>query len=235
VATNDSLNNCGMAGDASWQRDSSAGATDAFKKLRQGWSASIRRQRSLDARCRYSRSRRSSRSTKWCSARFCRRLRSYTRQTSVNGTSASSTPTWQASTLRCSLSTLRVGSPFIRTFACRDALTLRPDPRATTYESRGRVRTDSAPRVDCRSLSTSSPPPSVRRRPAELALTNTERQALSELREKVHERFGARLRELLLFGSRARGEGDADSDLDVAIVVDGLTGQEGREVGWRCD
>jgi predicted nucleotidyltransferase len=40
------------------------------------------------------------------------------------------------------------------------------------------------------------------------------------------------LRELTLFGSRARGEGDEDSDLDVAIVVDGLTGQEGREMGW---
>jgi uncharacterized protein len=67
---------------------------------------------------------------------------------------------------------------------------------------------------------------------AQLALTTAERQAIEELRDTVRERFGGRLRELSLFGSRARGEGDQDSDLDVAIVVDALTGQEGREMGW---
>jgi predicted nucleotidyltransferase len=81
-------------------------------------------------------------------------------------------------------------------------------------------------------LSTSSTPPSVFRRPAELELTSAERGALAELRVEGRQRFGSRLRELALFGSRARGEGDADSDLDVAIVVDGLTWQEGREMGW---
>lgn len=63
-------------------------------------------------------------------------------------------------------------------------------------------------------------------------LTPAERAALGELSANVRQRFGPRLRELLLFGSRARGEGDMDSDLDVAIVVEQLTAQEGRELGW---
>jgi hypothetical protein len=61
-----------------------------------------------------------------------------------------------------------------------------------------------------------------------------ERAALDALRGWLLARFGARLRELTLFGSRARGEGDEDSDLDVAVVVDGLTSAEGREIAWFC-
>lgn len=41
-----------------------------------------------------------------------------------------------------------------------------------------------------------------------------ERKALEELRTWLEGRFGPRLREVVLFGSRARGEGNEDSDLD---------------------
>ena len=61
-----------------------------------------------------------------------------------------------------------------------------------------------------------------------------ESAALEALRGWLRARFGARLRELTLFGSRARGEGDEESDVDVAVVVEGLTSVEGREIAHFC-
>jgi uncharacterized protein len=46
----------------------------------------------------------------------------------------------------------------------------------------------------------------------------------------VRTRFGARLRELVLFGSVARGEVREDSDVDIAVIVDDITGAEIREI-----
>ena len=62
-------------------------------------------------------------------------------------------------------------------------------------------------------------------------LRPSERGALDDFCAHVRSVFGERLRELALFGSRARGDGDEDSDLDVLIVVRDLTGAEAREVG----
>jgi predicted nucleotidyltransferase len=42
----------------------------------------------------------------------------------------------------------------------------------------------------------------------------------------LRERFAERLRDLRLFGSRARGDADADSDVDVMVVVHELTDGE---------
>jgi predicted nucleotidyltransferase len=61
-------------------------------------------------------------------------------------------------------------------------------------------------------------------------LGGTERRALAEFAQWLRDRFGDRLRDLRLFGSRARGEGDEDSDLDVLTVVDDLTPAERRQV-----
>ena len=63
-----------------------------------------------------------------------------------------------------------------------------------------------------------------------MRLLRSEKLALDELVAWVRGRFGARLAELRLFGSRARGEGSEDSDVDVLIVIDGLTWLEGREL-----
>ncbi len=63
------------------------------------------------------------------------------------------------------------------------------------------------------------------------ALLPSERAALDEFCAALRARFGARLRRIALFGSRARGEGDEDSDLDVFVEVDDLSHAEGREVG----
>jgi uncharacterized protein len=56
--------------------------------------------------------------------------------------------------------------------------------------------------------------------------------ALQELRAFLDQRFGARVRELSIFGSAARGERHEDSDVDVLVVVDDLTSAERREIAW---
>ena len=55
-------------------------------------------------------------------------------------------------------------------------------------------------------------------------------RALSRFRAALEGRFGNRLRELVLYGSYARGEATEDSDVDVLVVVRGLTDEERREV-----
>lgn len=65
-------------------------------------------------------------------------------------------------------------------------------------------------------------------------LTAAENAALNAFCEHVRARFGSRLRELALFGSRARGEGHEFSDLDVLAVVGDLTSAEARDVGHFC-
>jgi predicted nucleotidyltransferase len=57
-----------------------------------------------------------------------------------------------------------------------------------------------------------------------------ERAALGDFSDFVRARFGARLSDLRLFGSRARAAGNEESDLDVLVVVDGLTSLEAREI-----
>ncbi len=59
-----------------------------------------------------------------------------------------------------------------------------------------------------------------------------ERRALTGYVAFLQRRFGNRIRDLRLFGSRARGEGHEESDLDVLVVIDGLTTKERREV-WE--
>jgi predicted nucleotidyltransferase len=46
------------------------------------------------------------------------------------------------------------------------------------------------------------------------------RAALDEFRRRLSEHFGARLVELTVFGSYARGDAGPDSDIDVAVVLD---------------
>lgn len=65
-------------------------------------------------------------------------------------------------------------------------------------------------------------------------LSSAETRALNELHVWLRQRFSERLREVTLFGSRARGEGDEDSDLDVAVIVDDLGWREAREVADVC-
>lgn len=62
---------------------------------------------------------------------------------------------------------------------------------------------------------------------------------LSTYRRLLGAAFGARLRSVRLFGSRARGDANVDSDADVSVVIDGLTEAERTHVvelaldAWR--
>jgi hypothetical protein len=56
------------------------------------------------------------------------------------------------------------------------------------------------------------------------------RGALERFRQALERRFGPRLREVVLFGSHARGEADDESDVDVLVVIDALDEREQVEV-----
>ncbi len=47
------------------------------------------------------------------------------------------------------------------------------------------------------------------------------RAVLSELNQALRRLYGTRLRQVILYGSWARGDATDDSDIDIAIVLDG--------------
>jgi len=51
-------------------------------------------------------------------------------------------------------------------------------------------------------------------------LRDNERQALAEYVSRLLAGAGQRIRQVVLFGSKARGDAGADSDLDVLVIVD---------------
>ncbi|MBX3228649.1 MAG: nucleotidyltransferase domain-containing protein [Labilithrix sp.] len=65
----------------------------------------------------------------------------------------------------------------------------------------------------------------ARANPSSVVLASLER-----FRGLLEDRFGARLREVVLFGSRARGDAHEESDVDVLVVIDALTPEERRVV-----
>jgi predicted nucleotidyltransferase len=54
-----------------------------------------------------------------------------------------------------------------------------------------------------------------------VGITNEVEEALDIFRTSLDREYGRRLRDLLVFGSRARGDATDESDVDVAIVLDG--------------
>ncbi len=51
-------------------------------------------------------------------------------------------------------------------------------------------------------------------------LQENERQALEEYASHIKSLAGRRIRGLVLFGSKARGDAGVDSDLDVLVIID---------------
>lgn len=54
--------------------------------------------------------------------------------------------------------------------------------------------------------------------------------AVGEFAARVRDLFGPRVVRLALFGSHARSEATPDSDVDILVVIEGLTGEDGREI-----
>ncbi|MCS7261016.1 MAG: nucleotidyltransferase domain-containing protein [Anaerolineae bacterium] len=61
-------------------------------------------------------------------------------------------------------------------------------------------------------------------------LSSAEAAALRMYVEALHARYGARLRDVMLFGSRARGDVHPDSDIDVLVILERPSAQELSEV-----
>ncbi|OGO40080.1 MAG: hypothetical protein A2Z04_03185 [Chloroflexi bacterium RBG_16_57_9] len=57
-------------------------------------------------------------------------------------------------------------------------------------------------------------------------LSYQEASALQAYLRALQERFGHQLVDVLLFGSRARGESHPDSDIDVAVILDCADAQD---------
>jgi predicted nucleotidyltransferase len=62
------------------------------------------------------------------------------------------------------------------------------------------------------------------------ALSEPVRAAAADLRARLVDRYGERLRDMRLFGSYARGQARAESDVDVLVVIEELLHQERRTV-----
>jgi len=56
---------------------------------------------------------------------------------------------------------------------------------------------------------------------ASAALTDTKRQALEALGQRLRMHHGNRVQSVVLFGSKARGDAGPDSDIDVLVVLTG--------------
>jgi len=54
-------------------------------------------------------------------------------------------------------------------------------------------------------------------------------QAIQEAKTRLQARFGARLHDVLLFGSYAWGRPDAESDVDLCVLITGVSHRERGE------
>ncbi len=61
-------------------------------------------------------------------------------------------------------------------------------------------------------------------------LSQSETEALEELKLTLQGFLGEELKDLILFGSKARGEAEPESDIDVAILVETLTRERKRQI-----
>jgi len=63
------------------------------------------------------------------------------------------------------------------------------------------------------------------------ALEDRERQAVEEYLQRLLSEYGSHIREVILFGSKARGEGDSESDIDIMVLVDSDDWRLHKEMG----
>ena len=65
-----------------------------------------------------------------------------------------------------------------------------------------------------------------------LKLTNEEQTWLNAYREALDKKHPGAVQEILIYGSKARGQAHAESDLDVLLIVRDKAGGLKRELRW---
>lgn len=63
-----------------------------------------------------------------------------------------------------------------------------------------------------------------------LNLTPNEQSAVTTFCRSLQNKWGARVRDVRVFGSRARSEGNEDSDIDILVIVDDFAGGIRRDI-----
>ena len=63
-------------------------------------------------------------------------------------------------------------------------------------------------------------------------LSPNDRAAVIDYVDRIRNRFTGRVRAVILFGSKARGDADAESDIDLLVLVDAENSQFRSEL-WR--
>ncbi|WP_456396171.1 nucleotidyltransferase domain-containing protein [Thermococcus sp.] len=59
------------------------------------------------------------------------------------------------------------------------------------------------------------------------------REAVEYFSGLLKERYGGRIREIILFGSVARGDAGEESDIDVLVIAEGISQKEISELTWE--
>lgn len=68
------------------------------------------------------------------------------------------------------------------------------------------------------------------------SLSHSEKKILGDFKKALLEKFGDRVVDVRLFGSRARGAGDDESDLDVLVLIENPTRAEKNHIlDTACD
>ena len=69
-----------------------------------------------------------------------------------------------------------------------------------------------------------------------MQLTNGEKSWIEDFRKSLEQEYPGAVQELLIYGSKARGQSHAESDLDVLLIVKddaGARKRELRRIGYR--
>ncbi len=71
-----------------------------------------------------------------------------------------------------------------------------------------------------------------------MELSLKEKKILKEFKRRIKEKYSDEIQDMLVFGSKARGDATEESDIDTIIVIlsdDWRKGDEIREIGYKLD
>ena len=71
-----------------------------------------------------------------------------------------------------------------------------------------------------------------------MKLTSQEERVIKRFKERIESKFGDEIVEIIVYGSKARGDADKNSDIDILVVTlseDWRLGDRIRETGYDLD